>query len=156
MKICLVLVLTATSLLLSEVSVAGPEKFERKGFISNDVGEKCWYQQKVISDARHFHGDAIASTIGEIVFDDPQCMSDSGEGLDANKVMINNLISTWYSHPDANFDTKNLRKFSLQQEVGQCMQSRSYAAIGVVIDYVVSNGSIVKVLHGPALEGCIN
>ena len=156
MKAFSILAITAASVLSAEAAVAGPEKFELKGFVSNDAGEKCWYQQKVISNALHFHGDAIASTNGEIVFDDPQCMRDSGEGLDANKVLINDLISTWYSHADANFDTKSLRRSSLAQEVGQCMQSKRFAAIGVVVDYVVVDQSIVKVFHGPALEGCLN
>lgn len=155
MKILSVLVLAAASLLVSEVSIAGPEKFLKKGFINNDAGDKCWYQQKVISDALHFHGDAISTTVGEIVFDDPQCMRDSGEGLAGNKTLINEVLATWYSHPDADFDTKNLHKSSLYQEVGVCMQSRSFAAIGIAIDYVVSNQSIVSVFHGPTLEGCL-
>lgn len=155
MKVCPILVLIGASLLLSDVSLAGPEKFESRGFISNDAGEKCWYRQKVIPDALYFHGESISSTIGEIVFDDPRCMGDSGEGLDANKVLINEVIATWYSHPDADFDTQNLRNFGLYQEVGKCMQARSYAAIAIAIDYVVADQSIVKVVHGPTLEGCI-
>jgi hypothetical protein len=150
-----ILVLTGAGLLPSGVSLAGPEKFESRGFISNDAGEKCWYRQKVIYDAPYFHGESISGVIGEIVFDDPQCMRDSGDGLDANKVLINEVLATWYSHPDADFDTKNLWNFGLYQETGKCMQSRSYAAIGIAIDYVVSDGSIVKVVHGPTLEGCI-
>lgn len=155
MKAFPLLVLTAASFLLPEVSVAGPEKFLEKGFISNDAGDQCWYQQKVISDALHFHGDAISTTIGEIVFDDPQCMRAEGEGLDVNKTLINEVLATWYSHPDADFDTKNLHESSLYQEVGVCMQSRSYAAIGIAIEYVVSDQSIVRVFHGPTLEGCL-
>jgi hypothetical protein len=156
MKVFSILAIAAASCLVAEAAVAGPEKFEAKGFITNAAGERCSYQQKVVSGARHFHGDAIASTNGEIVFDDPQCMKDAGEGLDANKTMINETISKWYSHADANFDTKNLRRSSLAQEVGQCMQSKRFAAIGVVLDYEISDGSIVKVYHGPALEGCLN
>jgi hypothetical protein len=150
-----ILALAAASALFSEVSAAGPEKFPERGFISNDAGDKCWYQQKIISNALHFHGDAISTTIGEIVFDDPQCMRDPGTGLDVNKTLINELLASWYSHPDADFDTKNLHQSSLYQEVGVCMQSRSYAAIGIAIAYVVSDQSIVRVLHGPTLEGCL-
>lgn len=148
--------LTATSLLWSGIAAAGPEKFESNGVINNAAGEPCGYRQKVISDALHFHGDAISTTIGEMVFADPQCMKDSGDGLNANKALISKVISTWYSHPDADFDTEHLRKSSLYQEVGECMQSRSYAAIGVAIDFVVADGSIVKVFHGPTLEGCLS
>jgi hypothetical protein len=155
LKIRLCLVLAVAGFVLPDVSSAGPEKFQERGFVSNDAGAKCGYRQTVISGALHFHGDAIATTIGEIVFDDPQCMADSGQGLGANKSMINKLISTWYSHPDANFDTTNLRKTSLYQVVGECMQSRSYAAIGVAIEYIVENQSITKVVHGPTLEGCL-
>jgi hypothetical protein len=155
MKISSFLVFTAASLLLSEVSTAGPEKFLQEGVILNDVGAKCRYQQTVVSDALHFHGDAISTTVGELVFADPNCMRDSGNGLAANKTLINEILATWYSHPDANFDTKNLHKSSLYQEVGECMQSRSYAAIAVAVDYVVANDSIVKVIHGPTLEGCL-
>ncbi len=155
MKAFLILVLTAGSFLLPGLSAAGWERFETRGFIANDAGEKCWYRQTVTHDALYFHGDAISGTIGEMVFDDPRCMRDTGQGLDANKVRINEVIATWYSHPDADFDTENLHNFGLYQEVGKCMQSRSYAAIAVAIDYVVSDGSIVKVVHGPTLEGCI-
>jgi hypothetical protein len=82
-------------------------------------------------------------------------MRDSGEGLAGNKTLINEVQATWYSHPDANFHTQNLHKSSLYQEVGECMQSRSYAAIAVAVDYVVADQSIVKVIHGPTLEGCL-
>lgn len=156
MKAFPVLLLAAAGLFSSGVSVAGPEKFQGRGFINNDAGEKCWYRQEVIPDAIYFHGDSIASTIGEIVFDDPQCMSASGNELDANRTLINEVVSSWYSHPDADFDTENLRNLGLHQEVGRCIQSRSYAAIAITIDYVVSNGNITKVVHGPALEGCIS
>lgn len=80
----------------------------------------------------------------------------SGDGSDANKVKINQLIATWYSHPDAEFDPSKLYKTSLYQVVGQCMQSRRFAAIGVMIDYVMSDQGIAKVYHGPSLEGCLN
>ncbi|HEX5787420.1 MAG TPA: hypothetical protein VFY03_04535 [Woeseiaceae bacterium] len=155
MKNCPVLVLLGASLFSPAAAVAGPEKFASEGFIDNEAGEKCRYRQEVISGATHFHGDSIASTIGEIVFDDPRCMRDSGNGLDGNKTLINKVISTWYSHPDAEFDSVTLHDSSLHQDVGQCIQSKRFAAIGIVIDYVVTDDSIVKVLHGPALEGCL-
>ena len=125
----LFLVLTAASLLAAENSVAGPEKFPAKGFIKNAAGDECWYQQQVIHGSHHFLGDSIANTIGEIVFDEPQCMRDSGTGLSANEILINSQISTWYSHPDADFDTQNLRKSSLYQVVGKCMQSKNFTPI---------------------------
>ena len=45
----------ATAMMLAaaaNTSVAGPEKFQKKGFISNDAGEKCWYQQRVIEERK--------------------------------------------------------------------------------------------------------
>lgn len=156
MRSCPILLLTGSSMMWSGMSVAGPEKFESEGFIENSAGEQCSYQQEITSDALYFHGDSITNTIGEIVFDDPQCMSASEDVLDTNRTSINELIATWYSHPDANFDTENLQNSGLYQEVGRCMQSRSYAAIAIAIDYVISNQSIVKVVHGPTLEGCID
>ncbi len=35
-------------ILVSGISAAGPDRFEKKGFISNDTGEKCWYQQRIL------------------------------------------------------------------------------------------------------------
>jgi len=135
---------------------AGPERFESRGYIENEAGMKCWYRQDIIKNATHFHGPNIASTVGEMTFDDPACMTGTGNALDANKSLVNKVLATWYSHPDADFDTENLRKTSLYQEVGECMQAKSYAAIGIAIDFVIENGSIVKVFHGPTLEGCLS
>ncbi|GEM_PF-1909029 len=143
------------SLLSWSGAVAGPERFPATGFVVNAAGQQCRYRQKVVSNALHFHGDAISTTIGEMTFDDPRCMQVTDDEPDAGKVAINRLIATWYSHPDADFDTEHLYKTSLYQEVGVCMQSRSYAAIGIAIDYVVEDGHIVRVFHGPTLEGCL-
>ena len=148
--------LIATPLALAGNAAAGPEKFEQRGFIVNAAGERCAFQQNTISGALHFHGDAISTTIGEITFDDPTCMRGATEELQANKVAINQLLATWYSHPDADFDPENLYKTSLYQVVGQCMQSRRFAAIGIAIEYAISDESIAKVYHGPTLEGCLN
>ena len=131
----------------------GQDRYERKGFIANDAGEKCWFQQAILEDTRYFH-EKLTSTIGEIVFDDPQCMSGSGAALEANKTWINRRISKWYSHKDAKFDVKNLHRTSMYQTRGQCMQSQTYPLIGVTIDYFIQDGSIVKVRHGPSLQGC--
>jgi len=148
------IVLTGLSLILvSGIVSADTSKFQKSGFIGNGDGGKCWYKQRVVDGSTHFHG-TMTSTIGEIVFDDTKCMSDTGLGMDINKMMINNIISRWYSHSDANFDTKKLYKTSMAQKKGQCMQSRTYPIIGITVDYIVSDNSIVKVLHGPSLQGC--
>lgn len=148
--------LAAVSILFSGGAIAGPEKFERRGFITNAAGEKCQYQQNILRNDVHFYGESISTTNGEIIFDDPQCMRASEDGPDGDKALINQLIATWYSHPDADFDPANLYKTSLHQVVGQCMRSKRFAAIGVMVDYIMADQSIAKVIHGPSLEGCLN
>ena len=141
-------------LILGQTSpIQGQDRYQREGFIANDAGQKCTFKQTVVEDSTYFQG-SLVNTIGEIVFDDPQCMSDSGSGLDENKKRINQRISKWYSHKDARFDTANLYPTSMYQTTGLCMQSRTYPMIGVVLEYFIEDGSIVKVLHGPSLQGC--
>ena len=78
--------------------------YPQRGYIRNDSGKKCWYTQKTDENNKYFHG--IKNTVGIITFDDPQCMAASEVGLMVNKMMINNIITTWYSHSDANFQTR--------------------------------------------------
>jgi len=131
--------------------------FLKKGYIQNDRGEKCWYTQITKSDDRYFH-DKLTSNTYTITFDNPKCMADSGVGLIVNKMMINNIITRWYSHSDSDFQTKadELYKGSLYQVKGQCIQSRTYPIIGVTVDYIVKESSIVKVIHGQSAGPCSN
>lgn len=129
-----------------------------KGYIQNDNGEKCWYTQTTKESDTYFHSDGVTSNTSTLTFDDPNCMADSGTGLglDVNKMMINNIITRPYSHSDADFQTRVSEMFpsSALQIRGQCIQSKKYPIIGVTVDYIVKNGSITKVKHGPAAGGC--
>ena len=140
---------------LTDRGVAGPERYLRRGYIQSDTGKKCWYTQKTDPDSTHFHG-TMKGTVGIMTFDDPQCMSDSGVGLDTNMMMINNIISRWYSQPDARFRTRvpEMRKGSLLQKKGRCIQSATYPAVGIAVDYLIRNKSITAVIHGSTVQGC--
>ena len=149
-------VLFAVALLaVSGAACAGPTGALKKGYIQNDSGKKCWYTQVVKENNTYFHG-SVKETDGIITFDDPACMSDSGLGLDINKMMINNVISRWYSHSDANFQTRvsEMHKGSLMQKKGKCIQSKTYPIIGITVDYFVKNDSITGVIHGSSIQGC--
>lgn len=131
--------------------VAGPQKALKKGFVPNDSGKKCWYTQEFKDGVVHFT-EKLTQNIGIITFDKPDCMTDSGLGLDVNKMMVNNLVSKWYSHDDANFKTSvpYLYSSSTFQVKGQCIQSETYPMIGIQIE----NNSIAKVVHGSSVGGC--
>jgi hypothetical protein len=138
------------------LSDAGSESYLKRGYIQNDKGYKCWYTQKTDPNNTYFHGRK--NTVGIITFENPKCMSDSGLGLDINKMMINNVISRWYSHPDANFQTRVSEMFNSSplQKKGKCIQSKKYPIIGITVDYFISNNSIKGAIHGMAISGCTN
>lgn len=144
------------SLLNCSAALAGPTNAQKEGFIQNDNGEKCWYKQ-ILKENTYFHGE-LKGTNGIITFDDPACMSDKGLGLDINKMMINNVISRWYSHSDANFQTRTSEMFtgSMLQEKGKCIQSMKYPIMGITVDYFIKNDSITGVIHGSTIQGCTN
>lgn len=129
--------------------------FLKKGYIANDVGEKCWYTQKVLPKGKHLHSLPSGNT-RVLKFKIPSCMKDSGLGLGINKMMINNIVTKPYSHSDANFKTKEdeLRTGSTFQKRGVCIQSSTYSQIGVVIEYRIKRNSIVSVAHASAIAGC--
>jgi hypothetical protein len=109
-----------------------------------------------VNDSKYFHG-GLKGKMGTITFDVSSCMSDKDVGLDTNKMMINNVVSRWYSHSDAAFKTRVAELFpsSLMQKRGLCIQSSKYPIIDFTIDYEVKNSSIVRVFHGSAVQGCI-
>lgn len=133
---------------------AGASHFLRRGYIQNDMAKKCWYTQKVDENNTYFQG--LKNTVGIITFDNSQCMSGSRAEIDVDKTMINNVITHWYSHPDANFQTRSNEMYpgSMLQKKGQCIQSRTYRIIGVTVDYFTKGDSITGVIHGLALQGC--
>jgi hypothetical protein len=136
---------------------AGPTGALKKGYIQNHKGDKCWYTQVVREDNAYFHG-SLKGTNGIITFDDPTCMSDGGIGLDVNKMIINNIISRWYSHSDADFQTHVSEMFnsSALQKKGKCIQSKKYPIIGITVDYFIRGNSITGVIHGSSIQGCTN
>ena len=145
------------SSIFSATAFAGPVGALKKGYIQNDQGEKCWHTQEVKENYTYFHG-SLKEIDGIITFDDPTCMSDSGLGLDVNKMMINNIISRWYSHSDANFQTRVSEMFngSLLQKKGKCIQSKTYPDMGITVDYLIKDNSIAGVIHGSSVQGCTN
>ena len=155
-KLILLLLAGFAGLLFTNAAM-GAGNLPGKGYVQNDQGEKCWYAQTVDPKSNHFQG-SLTATVGTIRFDDATCMSDSGIGLETNMMMINNVISRWYSHSDAKFMTRASELFngSLFQKRGQCMQSKTYSAVGIVVEYLIEGDSIVSVLHGPSVQGCKN
>ncbi|AKJ93876.1 hypothetical protein TVD_00195 [Thioalkalivibrio versutus] len=83
-------------------------------------------------------------------------MSEHDVGMDTNLMMINNIISRWYSHRDADFKTRadELYPGSMMQKRGYCIQSNKYPAIGITVDYEIRDASIVRVKHGSSVQGC--
>jgi len=128
--------------------------FQPKGHIQNDQGQRCSYTQTTDNDSVYFHG--LPGRMGILTFDDPRCMSASELGLDVNKMMINNVIARWHSHPDAAFKTRvhELYPTSMLQKRGLCIQSTKYPGIGITVDYEIRGNSIVRVRHGGSIQGC--
>jgi len=124
-----------------------------KGFISNENGDQCGYTQTV-DDLKHLHSLPAKTTT--MVFDDPNCMAETDLGYMVNIMMINNMIAKWYSHNDADFQTRENELFatSALQKQGRCMQSATYPNVGVAIDYVIEDGSITQVIHAKTVGGC--
>jgi hypothetical protein len=153
------LILLAVMTAAASSSPSHAAAFQPKGYISNQVGEKCWYTQRTDPEGAYFHGSLKGAT-GTVTFDDPGCMAD-GPGLrDVNILMINNAIAGWYYgakvQKDAAFltDASDLYPTSMLQQKGQCMRSRTYPAIGVVVDYEVRGSAIAVVRHASAIQGC--
>ena len=149
--------LMLASLVGSSAALAGPTGALKRGYIQNDKGGKCWYKQVVRENNTYFHG-SLKGTNGIITFDSPNCMSDSGLGLDINKMMINNIISKWYSHSDAGFQTRASEMFkgSALQKKGKCIQSKKYPIVGITVDYFIKGNSITGAIHGSSIQGCTN
>lgn len=137
------------------LAIAGPQQALKKGYVQNDQGQKCTFTQTFENNVIHFTEKHIQD-IGTIIFDDAGCMSDSELGSDTNKMMVNNLISKWYSQSDANFKTHPSEMFptSMLQIKGECIQSSTYHNSGIAVEYSIANDSIAKVIHGSAIGRC--
>jgi hypothetical protein len=72
-----------------------------------------------------------------------------------NVMMINNVVSGWYSHSDAGFSTRKseIKKANGLQIKGFCIQSRKYPLVSVAIDYI-GKSSITSVKHSIGTGGC--
>lgn len=142
----------AVTMMISNALNAAPEQGNKRGFIQNEEGTKCWYNQTLVSGQSYFHKKGMTDTQGLIEFDNSECM----EVTDINKRMINNVITRWYSFPDANFATRanEMYRTSMFQVRGRCIQSRKYEIIGVLVDYLGDGKHISKVIHGVSVQGC--
>jgi uncharacterized membrane protein len=148
----IILILVSITLIAATMT-SGPENGPKRGYINNIDGEQCWYDQEVKKNNSYFHED-LKGVNGIMTFDDPACMVENS----TNKMMINNVISNWYSHDDANFKTRERELYdgSMLQVKGECMQSETYPAIGIMVDYFTENGNITGVIHGGSVQGCKN
>lgn len=137
------------------IAISGPRDGPKRGYISNDNGDKCWYKKTITEENKYFH-KSIPGPNAILIFEDEKCMSDKGLGLDINKMMINKTLAFWYSHSDAEFRTSpsDLYDSSLFQIKGKCMQSKKYSNIGVTIDYFIKDNTITGFIHGPSIQGC--
>ncbi len=147
-----------------------PDGFNRRGFIRNAGGQKCWYNQTFEKNNRYFMAPTDKHTTNHrlrtIEFENPHCMADKMDGLEGmesvnqkiNKRMINGLIARWfdgtYTKRGADYDIDRLRPQGMFQKRGHCIQSKLYAIHGIYIDYTRKNNSITKVIYAPSIAGC--
>ncbi len=156
MKKCLLFLISFAMIFFSFTSTCFAERnFQPKGYIQNHMGEQCWYTQKTVHNI-HFFIDIDGSKVGFIEFDDQKCMTGVDFKMDINKMMINNIISRWYSHRDANFQTRvpQLYQGSSMQKKGYCIQSEKYPLQGIMVYYEKKNDAIIRVLHSQSIGGC--
>ena len=149
------IVIFTSILTIQTVPISVATSFLKKGYIANDEGKKCWYKQEIKKDVVFFT-KKLPEDIRILTFDDPNCMSDRGIGLDVNKRQINFIITKPYSHDDANFqvNVSQLGSHSLFQIRGKCIQSKKYSNVIVSVEYTVINNSITKVVHGSGIAPC--
>jgi hypothetical protein len=145
------IILSITFLLLSTSAFA--QSFPKTGYVQNKNGKKCWYTQTLKKDSHYFY-ESLKANINIITFKNSKCMVDNA----TNEMMINNVISRWYSYPDANFQTRvsELYDGSRYQKKGKCIQSKKYPAIGIMVDYIVKGNYLTGVIHRKSLMGCKN
>ena len=143
-----------TSTQLTSTTTQTPyNQFQTRGHVRNSQGQQCTYTQRTDNNNTYFFGHP--SRTGIITFDDPMCMSPSELGLNANKSIMNNVISRWHSQPDAGFRTRaaDLTPGLSVQRQGYCIQSARYPLQGIAIDYDIRNGSIARIKHTSS-PGC--
>jgi hypothetical protein len=138
-------------LLIQQADAYSP--IQRKGFITNADGDKCWFKQN-IREETYLH--SIPADTRTLIFDDHKCMSAEGIEYSVNIMMINNFIAYPYSHDDAAFESRveDLKEGSLFQQRGKCIQSATYPIIGVAVEYIIEGGFITSVKHAMTASGC--
>jgi hypothetical protein len=124
-----------------------------RGYITSSEGGKCWFNQTTDKRSR-LH--SLEANTQRLVFDDPTCVKASGWEFEFNAEMIGNFISRGYSHSDAAFKTEYSDRMptSSFQVRGWCIQSATYPIIGIAIEFVAENDSIVEVWHASTVMGC--
>lgn len=153
----------AFSLIFSFLFSSSVYSFNKKGYIQNHNGEQCWYTQKTVPGKWYFSSSLTSSTQKLLKFDDPNCMNyDQGNlelTLNVNAFMINNILKRWYSHSDANFQTRAgdliHSKDMKFQEVGYCIKSKKYPMAGISVAYISNDSAIVEVMHSSSVGGCM-
>ena len=141
-----------------------PYGFNRQGFIRNAVGDQCWYVQTYEKTNPHFTPSKSHMTnqrLRTIRFDDPECMADTLDGLDAavviNKSMIARTISGWYVGSYVTDDTryepsKRRQPAGIMQDHGECIMAPGLPATAIAVDFVSDGDSITEVLYAPTYD----
>lgn len=143
------------ALCLGWLPVGLAHAMQPKGFIQNEDGARCHYTQRVEKNIHYFSYE-LTGNVGVLVFDDPRCMSETALGQMVNINMINNVIVRWYAREPQHMMTREgeLYPTSFKQVRGKCIQSSKHELLGVTVDYIERDGSIVEVRHGIAAAGC--
>ncbi|MYD89701.1 MAG: hypothetical protein F4Y08_05090 [Caldilineaceae bacterium SB0662_bin_9] len=135
-------------------------KGNRRGFILSYEGQKCWYTQTATDlETTSYFFENLKGEDTFMEFDDPACMGNSADGplLGVSQFMANNVLTNWYSKPDAAFGTRprELMPGSEGQVRGWCIQSETYPTQSILVDYFAdSDNNLVALLHGYAMSGC--
>ena len=150
----------AINSVMDRISPDGIRNGSLKGWVSNDVGEECWFGQAATDDnSISYFYKSLKGSDTLLVFDDQGCMTPSTPiGMAFHQRMVNQAISTWYSKPDAKFmvSPDQLYGKSQLQVKGWCIQSATYPSHAIVVDYFVDRESLVAVVHNYAVGGCQN
>ena len=139
--------------------------FQQRGFIFNAIMGECWFVQTYEKTNTYFtpsRPHMKNQNLRTIHFDDPECMADTLDGLDAagivNKTMIAQHIAQWmtgtYFTADTRHDARNRRHPGrVMQEIGECMMATDLPATAVALEFVSDGDSITDVLYAPTY-GC--
>ena len=151
---------------ITDAQQADPKGFNRDGFISNGIGDRCAYTQTYEETNPHFmepaHQQTTHHDLRTIQFTDPDCMANELNGTDIyepiNMRNINIVIAGWFTGSyileDANYDVDTFSPPGEMQARGRCIRSRTYPTKGIAIEYFSDGNSITGVTYMPAIMGC--